>query len=59
MKIKVRFYFGRKGIKASLDELLVFPNKNNSFNMKREYSFIYIFHLKKKKSTTINAWVYT
>lgn len=43
------FYFGRKGIKASLDELLVFPNKNNSFNMKRKYSFIYIFHLKKKE----------
>lgn len=59
MKIQVPFYFGRKGIKASLDELLVFPNKNNSFNMKRKYSFIYIFHLKKKKSITINAWVYT
>lgn len=50
MKIKVRFYFGRKSTRASLDELLVFSSKDNSFNMKRKYSFtcIYIVHLKKK-----------
>lgn len=48
MKIKVRFYFGRKSTRASLDELLMFSSKDNSFNMKRKYSFIYIVHLKKK-----------
>lgn len=58
MKIKVRFYFGRKNTRASLDELLMFSSKDNSFNMKRKYLFIYLVHLK-KKSTAINAWVYT
>lgn len=48
MKIKVRFYFGRKSTRASLDELLMFSSKDNSFNMKRKYSFIYLVHLKKK-----------
>lgn len=58
MKIKVRFYFGRKSTRASLDELRMFSSKDNLFNMKRKYSFIYLVHLK-KKSTAINAWVYT
>lgn len=48
MKIKVLFYFGRKSTRASLDELLMFSSKDNSFNMKRKYSFIYLVHLKKK-----------
>lgn len=59
MKIKVRFYFGRKSTRASLDELLMFSSKDNSFNMKRKYSFNLFSSFEKKKSTAINAWVYT
>lgn len=48
MKIKVCFYFGRKSIRVFFDELFVFLSKDNLFNMKRKYLFIYIVYLKKK-----------
>lgn len=57
MKIKVCFYFGRKSIRVFFDELFMFLSKDNLFNMKRKYLFIYIVYLK-KKLIVINVWVY-
>lgn len=50
IKFQVPFFKrrGGGGIRATLDELFVFSNKDNSFNMKRKISFIYIVLLKKK-----------
>lgn len=55
IKFQVPFLEGGGGIRATLDELFVFSNKDNSFNMKRKISFIYTVF--KKKKTAINKQV--